>query len=226
MNSIEVACPACAALFSLNADELSPPPGTVVQLVCKTCKHKGPLHHFEKALRAIQRANDRAIEEKMRRDADSRDAARRVEATEKRRAEAAADEENRILTEEMDAEASRLMRDEARRREVEQSRTTCPICENLCSSKAKACPRCGQPICADPLDSELPMLKAPIPWREIMILRLFGVVYIALGFISLLCIKEIGVVLGLAGCIGGVASGVTLRALAGIWRACEVAARR
>lgn len=190
MNAIDVACPECATVFALDADEIAPPPGTVVQLVCKSCKHKGPLHHFEKALRAIQRANENAIEEKMRRDAEERDAARRAEAVARRRAEATADEKERILAEQMHEEASRLMREEARRREVEQSRTTCPICENLCSSKAKACPRCGQPICADPLESEIPILRMSIPEGEILFLRVIGVIYIALGLFSLLGIEE------------------------------------
>ncbi len=221
MNIIEVACPHCASIFSLDTDEISGPPGTVPQLMCGACKHKGPLHQFEKALRRIQKTAERAMEEERRREWADHAKIAKEEQAQQQRAQAAAEEEQRYLAKEQ-AAADRKIAEEARRRkEIEATRVTCPICDNLCSLFGKACPRCAHPI-----QGRGAAMPGEIPEDGPTSLKSIGWLYIGLGILLLVAAIAGRSLAAAAVGVNSVAAGVIMWAIAGIWLSCEVAARR
>jgi hypothetical protein len=131
------------------------------------------------------------------------------------------EEGQKRLAEERAAAATREAEKRVRERmaEIANTRVQCPICDNLCSSFATACPRCGHPISSS-------HLQVPIPTAQIEGLRDLGTLLIVLGLLSLFLLAVGGGIAAVSVCITGAASGMALRGLAGIWMACEVTARR
>ncbi len=77
-----------------------------------------------------------------------------------------------------------------------------------------------------PLESGVPTLKEKFPDGQIIMLRWLATALMAIGLVTMVTGLRPGGLEQIAAGIGSLVASAVLRALAGIWLACEVTARR